>query len=275
MDKKCILIEQEGKAPYLSFLPFQKLPYLKHGFSTRLGGVSENEFSTMNLDFRRGDDKNKVLTNFSRICDSIGIPMHSLVLTDQVHETVIRTVTKKDCGKGIFIDRDYQGVDGLITNEPYVTLTVFGADCVPLFFVDEEKHVIGVAHAGWRGTLAGIAEIMIKRFQSEFGSKPSSIQAVIGPSICRDCYEVSREVAEPMLKKYKKAAETALTQKSEEKFQLDLWEMNRQILLLAGVKEENVTVSGVCTCCQKDLLFSHRATKGKRGNLAGFLMMTE
>lgn len=276
MDQRCILTESPGKAPYYSFPALLKYPFLRHGFSTRQGGVSKRaEFATMNLDLRHGDDKTLVLTNYRRICDSIGIPVESLVLTDQVHESVIRSVTAQDCGKGIWREKDYQGVDGLITAEPFVTLTVFGADCVPLFFVSATGNVIGTAHAGWRGTLAGIAPKMVQRFQEEYSVTPPEIEVVIGPSICRNCYEVSKEVADKFLQTYPQLSIDALEQKNEEKYQLDLWEMNRQLLLRAGVLPERITVSGVCTCCHPQLLFSHRASNGKRGLLAGFLMMTE
>lgn len=276
MDQRCILTEPPGRAPYYLFPALSQYPFLRHGFSTRLGGVSQRaEFATMNLDLRHGDDRALVLTNYRRICDSIGIPVESLVLTDQVHQTEIRSVTAQDCGKGIWREKDYQGVDGLITAEPCVTLTVFGADCVPLFFVSGAGHVIGTAHAGWRGTLAGIAPKMVRRFQEDYGVAPSEIEVVIGPSICRSCYEVSKEVADAFFQTYPQLSAYALKQKNEEKYQLDLWEMNRQLLLRMGVLPERITISGVCTCCHPELLFSHRASNGKRGLLAGFLMMTE
>lgn len=263
--------------PFLSFSSFRDIPFLRHGFSTRLGGVSQGVFSSLNLGFRRGDSEENVHENYRRICESIGIPVESLVFTDQVHGTKLKRVTAADCGKGIFKERDYQGVDGLLTNEAFVTLVLFGADCVPVFFADTKAHAIGVAHAGWRGTLAGISACMVRRLREEFGSDAKDLHVVIGPSICRNCYEVSGDVAEQFLNAYPLLAPKAVfgSKEREGKFQLDLWEMNRQLLIEAGVPAEQIEVSGICTCCQRDLLFSHRAMGSERGSLAGFLMMED
>lgn len=261
--------------PFLSFLSFEELPFLRHGYSTRLGGVSEGVFSSLNLGFRRGDSDENVQENYRRICGSIGIPLESLVFTDQVHGTELKRVTVSDRGKGILKERDYAGVDGLLTNEALVALVVFGADCVPVFFVAPEAHAIGVAHAGWRGTLEGVSVKMVQRLSEEFGSKASDLRIVIGPSICKDCYEVSEDVAGQFLERYPAIAPTSVvrTEGKEGKFQLDLWEMNRQLLMGAGVSSGQIEVSGICTCCHKELLFSHRAMGKERGSLAGFLMM--
>lgn len=263
--------------PFLSFSSFETIPFLRHGYSTRLGGVSEGVFSSLNLGFRRGDSDENVQENYRRICKNIGIPVESLVFTDQIHGTELRRVTASDCGKGILKERDYAGVDGLLTDEASVALVVFGADCVPVFFADTKAHAIGVAHAGWRGTLEGILAKMVRRLAEEFGSKTSDLHVVIGPSICKDCYEVSEDVAEQFLERYPALAPKAVfkTEGKEGKFQLDLWEMNRQLLMEAGVPSGQIEVSGICTCCHKELLFSHRAMGAERGSLAGFLMMEQ
>lgn len=269
-------INLHGKGtPFLSFSSFEAIPFLRHGFSTRLGGVSEGVFSSLNLGFRRGDLDENVQENYRRICNSIGIPVESLVFTDQIHGTELKRVTVSDCGKGILRERDYAGVDGLLTNEAFVALVVFGADCVPVFFADTKVHAIGVAHAGWRGTLEGISAKMVRRFAEEFGSSKGDLHVVIGPSICRDCYEVSEDVAGQFLERYPALAPKSVfkTEGKEGKFQLDLWEINRQLLIEAGVPSEQIEVSGVCTCCHGELLFSHRAMGSERGSLAGFLMM--
>ncbi len=269
-----IALRGEG-TPFLSFSSFEDIPFLRHGYSTRLGGVSEGVFSSLNLGFRRGDLDENVQENYRRICGSIGIPVENLVFTDQIHGTELKRVTALDCGKGILRERDYAGVDGLLTNEAFVALVVFGADCVPVFFVDTKAHAIGVAHAGWRGTLEGISAKMVRRLSEEFGSKASDLHIVIGPSICRDCYEVSEDVAGQFLERYPEIAPKSVfqTEGKEGKFQLDLWEMNRQLLMGAGVSSVQIEVSGICTCCHKELLFSHRAMGANRGSLAGFLMM--
>lgn len=263
--------------PYVSFNLFEKDPELLCAFSTRLGGVSKREFSSMNLGFNRGDSDENVVKNYRLICDSMGILPENLVFPDQVHETTIRTASKEDCGKGIFRERDYKGVDAQITNERGVALVVFGADCGPVFFYDKTKGVIATAHAGWRGTVQGIVKKTAERMVTDYGCSVSDIRVVIGPSIGADCYEVSEDVAEQfMALPFEKRAIETIVQPEEGvpgKYMLNLWEANRQYLLSAGIPNENIVISGLCTMCRQDLFFSHRATNGKRGSLAGFLML--
>ena len=167
------------EVPFLYFKRLAEHPGVKHGCSTRVGGVSTGCFSSMNLGFGRGDADENVLTNYDRICSAIGITKEQVVLSAQVHETVVRRATKADCGKGIIKPRDYTSVDAQITDEPGVALTVFTADCVPVFFYDPVKKAIGVAHAGWRGTIGRIAEKTVQAMETEFGCKAEDIVAAI------------------------------------------------------------------------------------------------
>ena len=157
----------------------------------------------------------------------------------------------------------------MVTNLKNVPLATYYADCVPLYFVDPVNKAIGLSHAGWRGTVALIGRKTVEVMGKEYGSKPEDIIAVIGPSICRKCYEVSREVIDYAEKALdNKALEYDIYDiKDNDKYQLDLWKLNKTILSLSGLKEENIIVSGICTSCHSDLLFSHRVTNGKRGNL--------
>lgn len=265
----------DTEVPFLYFRRLAKHPGVMHGCSTRAGGVSEGCFSSMNLGFGRGDSDENVLINYDRLCNALGITKNQVVLPDQVHATVVRRVTKADCGKGIVKARDYAGVDAQITNEPGVVLAVFGADCVPVFFFDPVTGAIGTAHAGWRGTIGRIAEKTIHAMEKEFGSQPEHMEAYIGVSICGDCYTVGGEVAECFRREFPEATKQTGAQKTEGTCQLDLWQVNKRILEEAGVKPENITIGGVCTKCHPDLLFSHRVTGTARGNMAGFLMLTE
>lgn len=247
----------------ITFPSFSNVEFLLHGFSTRLGGVSTGHLSSMNLSFSRGDSPKNVKTNFKRICSSIGVNVESLVFSDQVHGTKIHKVADT-C--------DLAGIDGLITNVPGLTLVTFYADCVPLYFVDTKKKAIGLSHSGWRGTVNKIGRKTIEAMKKEFGSGPKDILAVIGPSICRDCYEISQDVAEEFKKNYsKEQASAILESKGQGKYQLDLWLANLYVLMEGGIPRENISLSGICTCCNSSLLFSHRASKGQRGNLAAFL----
>lgn len=270
------ILSINSKVPYLIFPSLSKINFIKHGFSTRLGGVSKSYFESMNLGFNRGDQEDKVYENYRRICDSIGISMNDLVLSDQVHNTDIRLITADDKGKGIIKERDYQGVDGLITNTPGVPLVTFYADCVPLYFVDMKNHAIGLSHSGWRGTVDRMGLATLKAMNYHFNTEPEDVKVLIGPSICKDCYEVSKDVVDEFQKVFNhNQMNDIIEEKENNKYQLDLWKANSYILQDAGVKLENINISEVCTCCNSDLLFSHRASGGKRGTLAAFLELEE
>ena len=163
----------------------------------------------------------------------------------------------------------------MITNEPGIVLSTFYADCVPLFIVDPVKKAIGLSHSGWRGTVEKMGKVTIQKMTEEYGSNPEDIIAAIGPSICVDCYEVSMDVADAFKEAFKEAdnLEQIVIPKSNEKAQLDLWQANLAVFLEAGVKRENIILPDICTACNKELLFSHRASNGKRGNLGAFLML--
>ncbi len=267
-------LDVESDPCYITFPQLSKLSYIKHGFSTKLGGVSKGHLATMNLSFSRGDQQENVLTNFKRICSSIGIQSEGLVFSDQIHDTKITRVTEEDMGKGIYIENDLRGIDALITNVAGLSLVTFYADCVPLYFVDQRQKAIGLSHSGWRGTVKNIAGKTIEAMKVEFNSNPKDIIGVIGPSICRDCYEVSDDVAKEVRNTYTKdAIKNILEEKEDGKYQLDLWLANRYNMLEAGIKMENISISSICTCCNSNLLYSHRATNGKRGNLAAFLSL--
>ena len=271
------ILKQIESAPYVGFTPLEKYPFLRYGFSTRLGGVSRGMFASMNLGFCRGDSDENVIENYKRLCDSLGISPEHLIFTDQVHKTNVRVATSADWGKGFCRERDYAEIDGHITNEPGVPLLVFGADCVPLFFVDPVKRAIGVAHAGWKGTVGKIGAATIKKLIAEYGCNPADLEVVIGPSIGSCCYEVGSEVAEAVMENFLEQPEQVkarlLIAKENGKYMFDLWEANRIVLLENGVLDEHITKSGLCTMCRQDLFFSHRATEGKRGSMAGFLML--
>lgn len=267
-----LLHEVEG----VPFLMFDKLTKagVKHGFSTRLGGVSKDHLYSMNLSFSRGDEPENVFENYKRIGNAIGFKPEQLVFSDQQHETVIRKVSQLDAGKGITKERDYDCVDGLVTDEEGICLATFYADCVPLFFYDPVKNVIGMAHSGWRGTAGRIGGCMIEKMQTEYGSDPSDIICAIGPSICKTCYEVSQDVYDTFAVDFSNEELTQMFRDDHNgKYHLDLWKTNEIILLSAGILPEHLDVTDICTCCNPELLYSHRASKGMRGNLAGFMML--
>lgn len=260
-----------NSVPYLTYNSLSEIDFINHAFSTRLGGVSTDEFTSMNLAFNRGDSPENVTENYKRFCKSAGFDYESLTASSQDHHTFVRAVTKENVGIGIYKPKDIESVDALITNEPGVTLVTYYADCTPLFFVDTKQKAIGLAHAGWRGTVGRIGDNVIKKMQSLYGSDPSDIKAAIGPAISVCCYEVDKPCADNFLALDELDSTKFVFPKGNGKFMIDLLETNRQILVHAGVKNENITVSDVCTNCNSELLWSHRATKGHRGTMSAFM----
>ena len=268
-------VKERNGLYYLQFPLFIETGIVKHLFTTRLGGVSTGDVGTLNLSYTRGDAKENVDENFRRVAAVLETDISHFVLSDQKHTTNIRIVTKEDAGKGITKEKDYCGVDGLITNERGIVLSTFFADCVPLFFVDPKKKVIALVHSGWRGTVDKIGEKTVHLLCNEFGCEREDILAAIGPSICRDCYEVGEEVAYAFSHSFsQKQTEKILFDKKDGKFLLDLWQANYEILLESQIVPNHIAVTDICTSCNKDVLFSHRASKGKRGNLGAFMMLT-
>ena len=265
-------IKENKGVTWLSYPAFEQFPDIVHAFSTRLGGVSQGIYSSMNLSFTRGDEDAAVHENYRRLADAAGFSPEDIVTSDQTHTANVRVVTEEDRGNGITKPRPYTDVDGMVTNVPGLVLATFYADCVPLYFVDPVHHAIGLSHSGWRGTVAKIGKVTIEKMNEEYGTEPKDIYSAIGPSICQDCYEVSEDVILEFQKAFEEKYWDKLFYKKENgKYQLNLWEANHLIMLEAGIKEEHISMPGICTCCNPEFLFSHRASHGKRGNLGAFL----
>ncbi len=259
---------------YLTFPSFEKYDNLRHGFSTRLGGVSDGIYKSMNLNFNKGDKVKNVRQNFEIISKAIGVDIKSLVAAAQTHSTNIRKVTIKEKGIGIYRSKDLNDIDGLITNEKNITLVTYYADCVPIYFYDDKNKVIALAHAGWRGTVNKIAEKMIYKMTNEFNSDVKNIKTAIGPSIGPCCFEVDSTVASEFHKKLESfKPHEFISKKDNGKYYIDLWLANRKMLESSGILPENVEVADVCTSCNDGLLISHRKTKGQRGGMAAMLCM--
>ncbi len=273
----CVTLGESGQElEYLTFPSFEASGLVEHLITTRLGGVSEGELASMNLSFTRGDREENVLENFRRIGRVLGCGPEDMAASHQTHTVNIRRVTAADRGKGVVLPRNYEDIDGLMTDESGIALVTFYADCVPLLFLDPVHRAIGLAHSGWRGTVNRMGERMMEAMADAFGSRPPEMIAAIGPSICRDCYEVGLEVAEQFWQGFggRERCGGIVTQgKAEGKYQLDLWLANRRILEEAGIPAGNISVTDVCTCHNSAYLFSHRGSGGRRGNLGVFLML--
>lgn len=274
-NKEVVLEErQSGEVRYLVYPLLEQTGIVKHGFSTRIGGVSKGDCSSMNLSFSRGDDESAVRENYRRMARALEVSYEDFVCSKQTHTTNVRKVTEEDRGKGLIKPLDYQDVDGLVTNVPGLCLTTFYADCVPLYFVDPVHHAIGLSHSGWRGTASGMGRVTLETMAREYGTDAKDVIAAIGPSICQDCYEVSEDVILEFQSAFSKEHWSSLFYRKENgKYQLNLWKANEIILLDAGVLPEHLAITNICTCCNSEILFSHRASHGKRGNLAAFLAL--
>lgn len=257
---------------YYTFPAFDAVPFVRHGFSTRLGGVSEGIYASMNLSFTRGDDPEKVRENFRRICKSMGVSEEQVVVSAQEHHTVIHNATAADRGRGVTRDRGYTDIDGLLTDEPGVVLCTQYADCVPLFFLDPVKRVVGTSHSGWKGTVARIGAVTVDRMCSDYGCNRRDILAAVGPSIGPCCFEVDAPVYEAF-SRMKEFDGGCYQARPGGKFHIDLWEVNRRILQASGISPEHITVTDLCTRCRPDVFWSHRATGKDRGSLAGFIAL--
>lgn len=278
---------------YFTFEGIERTGIVEHFFTTRLGGVSTGHTATLNFSHSQGDIKENVDENFRRAAAHFGMKPEEIVCTQQTHTVNVRRVTDLDNGKGVTRERDYADVDGLITNERGIILAAFFADCVPLFIIDPISHSIGLSHSGWRGTVGKMGKVTLEHMAHEFGTKAEDVHVAIAPSICQNCYEVSEDVAlafaetfpenEDMAKEYlarykdeitaEDTADCLLYKKENGKYQLNLWYANFRVFRDAGVLDKNIEVTDVCTCCNPELLFSHRASGGKRGNLGAFMML--
>lgn len=272
-------LDDIGLLPLIRFTACQEYEWMDLAFSTRLGGISTGHLGSLNLGWDRGDTRETVCENYRRVCKALGTDYRKLVLSDQVHDTKIIYADEHCCG-GEEIAKKQKGIDGLITDIPGLVLATSYADCVPLFFIDPVKRRIASSHSGWKGTVARMGMKTVKKMEEQ-GSQPKDVIVIIGPSICQDCYEVSEDVAMQFRKEYGQTdcvdilAEGRVTEEEEQKYQLDLWAANWHQLAAAGILPEHIHISGVCTCCNQELLYSHRASHGKRGNLNGFMFIRE
>lgn len=262
----------DGELVYYTFPVLETLPGVFHAFSTRLGGVSEPPFDRMNLSFTRGDDPAAVRENFRRFTAVIGAKPEQTVISAQTHTANVRSVGRSDCGSGVTRPREYTDVDGLMTDEPGVVLCTQYADCVPLLFADPVKRVVATAHSGWRGTVQRIGAVTVERMCETYGCRREDIRAAVGPSIGPCCFEVD----EPVIAAFSALAEwddTCLIPTRAGHGKINLWEINRRILLAAGIPPAQLTVTDLCTRCYPELFWSHRACGAARGSLAACIQL--
>jgi YfiH family protein len=271
--QNAIYVNNNG-VKYVQFENFLKhKDILTHCFTTRIGGVSANEYSTLNLGFNKMDNRENVLENYKRVAHCIGIEIKDMVLSNQIHDNKVRTIDESDRGKGIIRESDIIGYDGLITNIPGVAIVTFYADCVPVFFFDPNKRVISISHSGWRGTMKEIVSETVSKMNTEYGSNPEDLEVVIGPSIGKCCFEVGEDVVTEFSENLRWSRKFCDRAEKANKWLINLQGIIEQSLMNSKVKKKKIFISNICTKCNKDVFFSHRGDAGKTGSMAGIMQL--
>lgn len=277
--------EREG-APTVFLLAdwMSRYDYVEAGFSSRRGGVSAGSYSSLNCGLHVHDRAEHVVENRRRLAQTTRLPFTAWTYAEQVHGRRVAVVGEQDKGAG----RDsretaLQATDAFVTNVPGICLSAQFADCVPLYFLDPVRKAVGLAHAGWKGTVLKVSMATIDTMAHTFGSRPEHILAAIGPSIGPCCYEVDDRVireVDAVVSELKlpvrpdAAGEPPLyTPTTEGKYMLDLQQLNRQIMIKAGILPSNIEVTKLCTSCRTDLFFSHRKESGTTGRMVAWIGM--
>lgn len=243
-----------------------------HGFSTRLGGVSEGMWSSLNLGVSRGDDPDHVRENQRRFLAAIGAGGGKLVMSNQVHKDEVRVVTSADWKDDPYEKVTYEA-DGLMTAMPGVALMVFTADCLPVLLYDPVRRVVAAVHSGWRGTVDGVAVRAVERMCEVYGSRPADILAAIGPGISKCCFETHEDVPNALMAAVSSVALQYIQIKENGKFAVDLKGINACRLEQAGLDPEHIAVSGDCTACLPEKYWSHRRMGTNRGSMAAVIQL--
>ncbi len=249
---------------YLTFKEIEKYTFISHAFSTRLGGVSKNEYKSMNLGYKDKAEAENTEENYNIFCEALGYDKSLMVRSKQIHGTNIEVITEKNISEN---KMRFDDADGFVTNVPGVVLKTLHADCGSIYMIDPKNRVIGIAHAGWRGTVKKISKKLLEKFIDVYGSNPEDVVCALGPCIGSCCFEVGRDVAGEF-KKLNLNGDYIKPGKEKDKFNIDLQKVNAEILQDSGILPQNIIFCDICSCCNKDWLFSHRATGGKRGNNA-------
>lgn len=276
---------EDGQASsLLTLAPWHQFPGIRAGFTTRVGGVSTTPYASLNCGLHVGDLAEDVRSNRRRIAEQAGFAYEAWTCAEQVHGSRVHIVQATDKGKGRNDREDaIQDADALVTNVPGIMLASFYADCVPLYFVHPASRTVALAHAGWKGTSLAIAAETIRVMHEQFACPPEAVHAAIGPSIGGCCYEIDREVAfrladaigaaDSLTRDGHSSGELgcALQVRTDGRYVADLKEINRQIMIKAGIQPTRIEISRYCTSCRTDMFFSHRREKGSTGRMASWI----
>jgi polyphenol oxidase len=241
------------------------------GFTTKNGGVSQHDFSSLNFGFHVGDNMESVCLNKQRLSNLIDFPIDNWVAAEQTHGVHIKKIEKELCGSGSYqYENSIGDTDGFYTMEKGILLTLCFADCVPIYFIDKTTKTIGIAHAGWKGTINGIAKKMVRNWISE-GINPKDVLVAIGPSICEKCYIVDDYVIDFVQKILEDVEKKPYNLINKGQYHLNLKDLNKLLLIKAGINESNIYVTDYCSSCNEYEFFSHRRDNGKTGRMMSFI----
>ncbi len=268
MKSEAYITEHNG-VHLIRFPHFTEAGLCAHGITTRKGGVSEGFLASLNMGRKMVDSPRNIAENRRRAAEAIGVSPDSFVFSDQVHGVGIREVNRDNYRDPI------SETDGLMTDVPGITLVTFYADCMPVMIYDPEHQAIGMVHAGWRGTAAGIAPLLVEAMVSRYGSRPQAMLAAMGPAIGPCCFEVGLEVAEAFMEIKVLREETSWLIPKPGNPHLDLGMINFRLLTAAGIPDTSVINPEICTCCHPELLYSHRRDHGDTGRMAALMALQE
>ena len=259
--------ELQGGVGLYRLPSFSAFPEIEHGFSARTGGVSQGDYASLNLSYTRPEQRELVDENYRIFTAAAGIPYESMVMDAYEHGTTVRRVDRSDCGRG-YLREPLPLCDGLVTDDPAVTLVTGHADCMAFFFYDPVKRALGLCHAGWRGAKARIGSEVVRKMAEAFDCDPRNIRAGVGPSICPRCFEVGDDVADAFEADF--PACPLRGKNAAGKATVDLWQVAVCQFLESGIRPEHIELMGVCTF-EDERLFSHRRQKGRTGGMAAYL----
>ena len=264
-----LTLQKKKTIEYLQSPLLSNCDFLEHAFCTRRGGASQDDYKSLNMSFREGDEEFRVLSNWDRLATAFAIPLEQFLVVNQVHGDAIIVI--KPHGN-YFSSSDKLNYDAIVTTRANLEICIKTADCVPVFIVDKVKKVIAVVHAGWKGTALEISAKVIRLMQNQYGCLPQNILTAIGPAIGKCCYEVDQATAD-VFRQQNNHELFLHSGRGKNKWMLDLPEANRRQILESGVPENNIEVSGYCTTCNQDMFFSHRGSGGITGRHVNFMMI--
>ncbi|GFP34534.1 polyphenol oxidase [Candidatus Hakubella thermalkaliphila] len=238
-------------------------------FTTRLGGISQGSYATLNLSFKVGDEEERVIRNRSKLFDILNLPLQQLTCAEQVHGDRVFLVTKELAGRGAFSqESSISGTDAMITRETNLPLAMFYADCLPVILISSSQRIVAIVHAGWKGTYAEVSAKTLRQMRRQVRDNLEDLAVYFGPSIRGCCYQVDGELFGQFRKKFPLHSRSCFLERGSSYF-LDLEQINRESLKIQGVEKTRMASLGYCTACHNDLYFSFRKSRRETGRQAG------